>query len=141
MYNWYQKCFLAIAVLIVFHSANEKNRRQQDYNKTANQERKIKTLLSLPIHLAHHRSTIAPLSLRCPSGVAPLLHRYCTAIVPLSLCRYRSAAVALLLRCCRTAIVPVLLHCRSASVAPAVATQSHCYCTRIAPLSLRCCYS
>ena len=146
VYNWYQNIFHAIAVLIVFHAANKKNRRKQDQNNTANQERKIKTLLSSPIHLAHHRSAVAPLFLLYRFAVALLSHCYryavtllsprCpTTIAPLAF-RCRSAAVATLSRCCRTVIAPVLLHCRSAAVAPAVATQSHLYHTAIAPLSL-----
>ena len=113
-----------------------------------NKGRKIKTLLSSPIHLAHHRSTVAPLSLRycsavapillrCRSVVAPLPQRYFTATVPLSLRRCCSVvallSLLLLLRS-RTAIAPLLRHCRSAAVAPAVATQS----TGIKPLSRRC---
>ena len=89
-----------------------------------NKGRKIKTLLSSPIHLAHHCSTVKPLSLRyrsavtpiflcCRSVVAPLSHLYHTATVPLLLCR-----------CCSV-----------------VALLSYSYCTGIAPLSLRCCHS
>ena len=115
------KYFYAIAVLIVFHVANEKTRRKQDKNKTAYQERKIKTLLLLPIHLAHHRSAVARLLLRCCSVVAPMPHRYRTAIARLSH-RYRSA------------VAPLSLRCRSV-----VALLSHRYCTGIAPLLLRCC--
>ena len=129
-----------------------------------NKGRKIKTLLSSPIHLAHHCSTVKPLSLRCRtdiatlslychSAVATLSHRYCSAVAPqLSLCcrtavaplshRYRSTvapilSLLLLLRSL-TSITPKLRHCCSAAVAPAVDTQSHRYRTSIAPLSLRC---
>ena len=91
--------------------------------------------------LSHrYRSAVAPLSLHCCSVVALLSHRYRTAIALLSF-RCRSATVAPLSRFCRTAIAPVLLHCRSNDVAPAVATQLHRYCTAIAPLLLRCCRS
>ena len=83
---------------------------------------------------------IALLSHRYCYAVALLLLRCRTAIAPLSF-HCRSAAVDLLPRCCRTAIAPLSLHCRSAAVAIAVATQSHRYCTAIAPLSLRCCCS
>ena len=83
-----------------------------------NKGRKIKTLLSSPIHLAHHRSTvellslcyctdIAMLSLCCRSAVSTLMHRYCSAVAPpLSLC------------CC-AAITPL----------------SHWYCSTVAPLN------
>ena len=109
-----------------------------------NKGRKIKTLLSSPIHLAHHRYTVAPLSLRYRSTIAPLSLRcrtdiatvspcYRSAVAPLSF-RCRSAAVALLLRCCCTDIALVLLHYCSAAVAPAVATQSHRYRATVAPL-------
>ena len=109
--------------------------------------RKIKTLLSSPIHLDHHRSTVEPLSLRCRSDIAtlslffcssvsPLSHRYCfavatplllyfcVAVTPL-LHRYRSTvalllSLLLLLRS-DTTITPLLLHCHSAAVSPAVA--------------------
>ena len=128
-----------------------------------NKGSKIKTLLSLPIHLAHHRSTVEPLSLRCRtdiatlslccrSAVAPLSQRYCSAVAtPLSLrcCaaftlllrRYRST-VALLLSLLlslrsHTSIAPVSLHCCSSAVAPAVNTQSHRYRTVVTPLSNR----
>ena len=124
--------------------------------KTMHKGRKIKMLLSLPIHLAHHQSTVEPLSLCCCtdiatlslcccSSVAPLSHRYRSAVAtPLSLrCRaavtpllhrYRSTVAPLLslllsLRS-HTAITPVSLHCRSAAVDPSVATQS----TGIKPL-------
>ena len=131
-----------------------------------NKGRKIKTLLLLPIHLAHHRSAVVPLSLRCRtaiatlslccrSAVAPLLHCYrsavapplslhcCAAVAPLSHCYFSTVApllsLLLLLRC-RTAIAQVSLHCRSAAVAPAVDMQSHRYCTVVASLLNRCRY-
>ena len=118
MYSWYQNIFHVIAVLIVFYAANEKNRTKtilkQESNSKQRQDivpvsnlkaRKIKTLLSLPIHLAHHRfaaAAVAPLSIRCCSVVDPLLLRCCSAVAPLSL------------RCCSAA----------AAVTPAVATLS-----------------
>ena len=109
-----------------------------------NKGRKIKTLLSSPIHLAYNRSTVEPLSLRCRpdiatlllccrSAVTTLLHRYCSAIAtPLLLCcpapvtplshRYCStvALLLLLLMLLRspTAIAPLLRRCRTAT-APA----------------------
>ena len=128
-----------------------------------NKGRKIKMLLSSPIHLAHHRSTSEPLSLRCCtdivtlslcccSAVAPLTHRYRSAVdTPLSLLcradvtsllhRYRSTVtpplLLLMLLRSHTAIAPISLHCCSATVAPAVATQLHRYRTVVAPLSNR----
>ena len=97
---------------------------------------KIKTLLSSPIHLDHHRSAVAPLSRRycsavapllllCRSPVSPLSHRYRTAIVPLLLRRCRSV-VALLSHRYRTGIDPLSHHwCR------------YCCCYTVAPLSHR----
>ena len=122
----------------------EKIGRKKNLNKTANQEKKIKMLLSLPIHLAHHCASVAPLLLRCHSVVSPLLHCCRTAIAMLSLC-CRSAVALLLLLCrfaavaplshrCRTAIVLLSIHCPSAAVAPDVATHSHCYRSTVAPL-------
>ena len=89
-------------------------------------------LLSLPIHLAHRRSAVALLLLRCRSVVAPLWHLYC------------SAAVAPLLRCCRTAIAPLSLRLFCSCCRYSVAPLSHQYCATVAPLlllllSLRCC--
>ena len=108
MYNWYQNIFHAIAVLIVFHAANEKTGRKQDLKKTANQERKIKTLLPSPIHLAHHHSAVAPLSHCYRYAVALLLPRCCTAIAPLPF-RCRDTAFAPLLRCCKESCCLVLI--------------------------------
>ena len=101
-------------------------------------------MLSLPIHLAHHCSTVKPLSLRCRtdittlslcccSAVAPLSHRYCSAVSTPLLLRCRAAVAPLLHRYratvspllsllllirSRTAIAPLLRRCRTA-VAPA----------------------
>ena len=106
---------------------NWKKTRLKQGSKT--KEGKSKRFLSLPIHLAYHRSTAEPLLLRCRtdiatlslccrSAVATLLHHYCSAVAPLS-------------RCCHTAITPVSLHCLSAAIAPAVAPA-------VAPLFHRC---
>ena len=100
-----------------------------------NKGRKIKTLLLSPIHLAHHRSTVEPLSLCCRtdiatlllccrSVVAPLSHRYCSPVAtPLSLrCRaavtpvlhrYCSTVAPLLSLCCRYEVVPLSHRCRA----------------------------
>ena len=130
------------------------------------QGRKIKTLLSSPIHLAHHCSTVEPISLRCRtdiatlslcccSAVATLSHRYCSDVAPplsLRCCsavvplwhRYRSTVsplLSLLLSIhSRTAIAPLSRHSCSAAVATSVATQSHCYRSVVVPL-LNCCCS
>ena len=89
-----------------------------------NKGRKIKTSLSSPIHLTHHRSAVAPLSLHYRSAVAPILLRCCSVVAPLSH-RYCTDTVPLSLRrCCSV-----------------VALLSHRYCTGIAPLLLRCCCS
>ena len=109
-----------------------------------NKGKKIKTLLSSTIHLAHHCSTVKPLSLRCRTDIATLLlccrsaaatlsHRYCSAVAtPMPLCchtavtplshRYRSTVASLLslllaLRS-RTDIAPLLRRCQTA-IAPA----------------------
>ena len=97
----------------------------------ANQERKIKTLLSLPIHLAHHCTAGAPLSLRCPSVVTPLLHRYRTAIVPLPLRRCCSV-VALMSHRYHTTIVPLSLCCSHSCCRYTVAQLSHRYHSTVA---------
>ena len=107
VYSWYQNIFHVIAVLIEFHAANEKSQMKtilkQDSTSKQRQyivpvsnlkARKIKTLLSLPIHLAHHRFAAA--------SVAPLLLNCCSAVALLSLC----------------------FHSAVAAVAPAVATPS-----------------
>ena len=88
MYSWYQNIFHVLAVLIVFHAANKKNRTKtilkQDSNSIQRRgivpvskmkARKIKTFLPLPIHLDRHpiaAAAVAPLSRRCPTAVAPL---------------------------------------------------------------------
>ena len=98
-----------------------------------NKGRKIKAFLLSPIHLAHHRSAVAPLSLRCHTNIATLSLCCRSAAAPISH-RYRSTvapilSLLLLLRCCtdiallmpirsRTAIAPLSLRCRTA-VAPA----------------------
>ena len=95
-------------------------------------------MVSSPIHLAHHNSTVKPLLLRCRtdiatlsiccrSAVAPLSHRY----RPLSLRHCRSVVDPLSLRC-RTAIVPLPLR-RCCSV---VALMSQRYCSTVTPLLL-----
>ena len=108
-------------------------------------------MLSSQIHLAHHSSAVAPLSLhccatiaalslRCRSSVAPLSHRYRSSVAPLlslRCCRsvvaplshrYRTGIAPLVLCCCHSfccyAVSPLSLHCRSDAVAPAVATQA-----------------
>ena len=104
-----------------------------------NEGRKIKTLLSLPIHLVHHSSAVEPLSLRCHcrSVVAPLLHRYHSAIIPLLLRHFRSVVVLLSHRY-RTGIAPLSLRCcRSCCCSCcryAVTPLSYRYCSTVAPL-------
>ena len=124
-------------------SCSERKKLEENRIKTRerNKGRKIKTLLSSPIDLAHHRSTVKPLLLRsrpdiatlslcCCSALTTLLHRYCSAVAtplllrccaavtPLSH-RYRSTVAPLLslllsLRS-RTAIAPLLRRCRTAT--------------------------
>ena len=101
-------------------------------------------MLSSPIHLAHHRSTvellslryrsatlrycsaIAPISLRSHSVVSPLSQRYHTATVPLSIRRCCSV-VAFLSHRYHTGIPPLLLRCYRS-----------CCCYAVAPLLYRC---
>ena len=136
VYRWYQNISHVIAVLIVSHAENEKtrmkkilkqvrnSRQRQDIFPVSNLEnRKIKTLLLSPIHLAHHpfaATAFTPLSLRCHIAIAPLSLRCCC-----SCCRYEVApaitsAIAPLSFCFRSAVTPLLLRCRSAAayVAP-----------------------
>ena len=130
-----------------------------------NKGRIIKTLLSSPIHLARHRSTVeplslrycsavAPISLRCHGVVAPLLQRYCTATIPLSLRRCRSVAALLShryhtgiaplsLRCCRYAFAPLSHRCRAVVEPRLLRTREginnsilDCCCSTVTPLSL-----
>ena len=82
-------------------------------------------LIIAPI-LHRYHSAVAPLSLRCRSVVAPLSRHYHTAIVPLSLRCCRSV-VALLLHRYHTGIAPLLLRC----------CHSCCFYT-VLPLSLQC---
>ena len=143
MDNWFRNIFHAIAVLIVFHAANKKTVRNKIKTREQNKGRKFKSLLLSPIHLAHHRSTVEPLLLRCRTDIttlslccrsafAPLWHRCHSAVAPLLLCcctsiapvshRYRSTVAPLLslllsLRS-RTAIAPLSRCCRTA-IAPA----------------------
>ena len=155
VYSWYQFIFV-IAVLIVFHAANKKNRMKTILKKDSNSRqrqdivpvrnlkaRKIKTLLSLPIHLDHLPITaaaFAPLLLRCCSAFAPLSLRCCSAVAPISLlCRSAVAPLPLMslllsLRC---------LSCYHSCCCSAVAPLSFCCRSAIAQLSLRCrfCFS
>ena len=174
VYNWYQNMFHVIAILIVLHAANgekrmktilkqdSKSRQRQDIVPVSNlKARKIRTLLSLPIHLYHHpiaAAAVTPLSLRCLSAAfAPAVVKLSLLLSPQQLFRCRSAVAPMSLRCCsccHSAVAPLSLcsrFCRSvaAAVAPAVATLSllisllmslHCHsCCRpgVAPLSFR----
>ena len=116
-----------------------------------NKGRKIKTLLSSPIHLAHHRSTVEPillcccthiatLSLCCRSTVAPLSHRYRSAVATPLLLRCRAGVTPLLHRYCST-VAPLLLLLLSIRSHTAIApVPNHCRYTTVAPWS-RCCYT
>ena len=96
-------------------SCGKRKKLEEKKIKTREQTkwRKTKTFLSSPIHLAHHRSTVEPLSLRCRNDIATLSLCCCSAVAPLS-CRYCTAIVAMLLRRCWSF----------------VALMSHRYCTR-----------
>ena len=119
VYSWYRFIFRTFAVLIVVHAANEKTGRKQDLKKGAKQRKDIKTLLSLPIHLAQHRSTVEPLSLRsfpdiatlslcCRSAVTTLSH-HCRAIVELQPLRPREGINNTILNCCFYTVTPLSL--------------------------------
>ena len=116
-----------IAVLIVFHAANEKKRKKTTLKQDSKSRKEYKNVVvvaNFPGSLSLHcRTAIALLSLCCLSGVAPLSYRY-------------HYAVALLSLHCRTSIAPLSLHCRSAAIASDFATQLHRYHTTIDPLSL-----
>ena len=158
VYSWSQNIFHMISVLIVFHAANKKNRMKTKLKQTSNSKqrhyivpvinlnaRNIKTLLSLPIHLDHHRFTAAaipPLSLRCHSVVTPLSIRCRSIVAPLLLC-CRSSVAPVSLQCrsvvslvslrCRSGVAPVSLRCRSGVTPVLLRCRS-----AVAPLSLLC---
>ena len=118
-----------------FSCGEQKKRKKTRLKKGRNHETKFKTLLLSPIHLAHHRSAVAPLSLHCRSVVATMLHRYCIAIVLLSRHRCHSVVVLLLHRY-RTTIAPLSLCCCRSCCRYAITPQSHRYCTTVALLML-----
>ena len=94
-------------------------------------------LLSSPIHLAHHRSTVEPLSLRCRTDIATLSLCCRSDVAPLSHRDRSAVATPMLLRCCAAA-TPLSQRYHS-TVAPLLSLllllRSR---TAIAPLS-RCC--
>ena len=127
------------------------SRQRQDIVPISNmKERKIKTFLSLPIHLAHHHiaaAAVNPLSLRCRfcrscccycyysfclSSVAPVVApAVAPAVAPFSLrCRFRRSAAAAVTPAVTTLSLLILLllplHCHS------------CFRSVVAPVSLRC---
>ena len=87
--------------------------------------------------LHRYCSAVAPLTLRCRTAVAALSLLRCSVVAPL-LHRYRYTIAPLLLVLLshryRTTIAPLLLHCHSA--AAVIATQSHRYHSTVAPLPL-----
>ena len=140
----------------------DRNSRQRQYIVPVSnlKARKIKTLLSLPIHLAHHpiaAASVALLSLRCRSAVAPLPLLSLLLLLLLSLLlslRFRSAVAPLSISCrsadANVALLPflsllLLLSCHSwyrsccrSTVTPAVALLSlRCH-SAIVLLSVRC---
>ena len=143
-----------------FSCSEPKNRRKQDKkdSKSRKEYQNFFVVANPPGSSSLQcRTAIATLSLFCRSTVAPLSHRYCSAVAPpLSFCcraagaplshRYHSTVAPLLLLLLslrsRTAIAPLsLCCCCSAAVTRTVDTQSHRYHTGIAPLSTCCCYS
>ena len=120
-----------IAVVILFHAENEKNRMKTILKKDSNtrqiqdivpvsnlKARKIKTLLSLPIHLTHHRiaaAAVAPLSLRSADDAVP--PAVTPAVAPAISPDFTPMSFLLSLFC-RSAVTPLLL----------------CYCSVISPL-------
>ena len=111
-----------------------KTREQYKGRKSKRCCRRQFTWLIIALLSNCYRSAIAPLSLRYRYAVTLMSLRCHNAIAPLLFC-CRYADVAPLSRSCHTAITPVSLHCRSAAISPAVATQSHRYCTAVALLS------
>ena len=118
VYNWYRNIFQAFAVLIEFHAANKKLEGNQ--TKIRQQIKKGRSKLCC----------------RCQSTwliIAPLLHHYRTAIIPLLL-RCCHSVVALLSHCYRTCIAPLSLCCCRSYCCYAVTPISHRYRSTVAPL-------
>ena len=134
------------------------SRQRQDIVPVSNlKARKIKTLLSFPIHLSHHQfsaAAVAPLSLRCRSAVAlAFAPAMAPAISPAIAPAVAPLSLLLSLRCCSAVDpLPLLsLHCLcccpcccyaiapniSPSVAPLSFLLSLCCRSAVAPLSLR----
>ena len=120
-------------------SCSEQKKLEENKIKTRekNKGRKIKTLLSSPIHLAHHRSTVEPLSLGCRTDIATLPLCCRSDVIMLSR-RYCSAVAPPLSLRCRAAVTP-LSHRYRSTVSPLLllllSLRSH---TAIVPLSCRC---
>ena len=130
-----------IAVLIVFHAGNGKNRTKKILKQDSKSSKEDQSVVAV----ANPPGSSSKRCRCCRSVVAPLSHRYRFAVTPLLLCcrtaitpmshRYRSAAAPLLFlllslrnfSCyrlhCRSAVAPLSLRCRST----------------IDQLSLRCC--
>ena len=118
--------------------SERKNRKKKRLKQESKSRKEDKTLLSSPIHLAHHCSAVAPLSLCCRTAIATLSLCCRSAVASLSH-RYRTDIAPLSLRCCRSwcryAVAP-LLHRYCATVAFLLSLLlSLGSCTAIAPLS------
>ena len=151
MYIWYQNIFHAIAVLIVFHSANRKKRTKtilkQD-SKSSKEDQNVFVVANPPGSSSNHcrfcrnvvaplshryRSAVAPLSIPCCTAIAPLSHVYCSAVAPLlSLLLSLRNCSCYRLHCC-SAVAPMLLRCHSV-ITPLLLR----YPSAVSPLSLRC---
>ena len=131
-----------IAVLIVFHAANEKTWNKTILKKDSRSRKEDQNVVVVAnppgSSSLYCRTDITPLSHRYHYAVALLSLRCCNAIVPL-MRHFCYASVAPLSRCCHTAIAPLPFRCRSAAVAPlsrrchaAVAPLSHRYHSTVA---------
>ena len=170
MYSWYQNIFRDCStdsiscseqknrIKIILKQDSNSRQRQDIFTVSNLKTRKIKTLLSLPIRLDHHRfssAAVAPLSLRCHSTVAAVAPAIApdvaTVVTPLSLllsfrCGYAAASVAplpllslLLSLLMSLLLLLLLLLCCHSCCCFAVAPLSLHYHSVISPLLLRCC--
>ena len=134
VYSWYQNIFHMITILIVFHVAKKNTMKtilKQDSNSRQRQDifpvsnlisRKIKTLLSLPIHLDHHifaAAAVDPLLLRCRSAaaaVAPAVYTLLLMLLLLLSLLLSLFCCSFCRSCCRSVVKPSHERdCKSAS--------------------------
>ena len=106
--------FHVLAVLIVLHAANKKTeenniKTRQKIKKGRSKRccRRQSTWLIIAPLSHRYRTAITTLSLCCCSAVAPLSHRYCSAVAPPLSLRCRAAIAPLLHQYCST-VAPLL---------------------------------